>query len=306
MPVFGEPGFHVLIKPVKRIKQANLALGLGFGFNVLLAVAKTSLGIFGNSAALLADGINSAVDVMYYLVIWVFLRYSVRPADKEHPYGHSQLESIGAVIVGAFVLVTGITIFFRSLNVLVEVVRGTPGQPLYPAFTLGAALATVAIKLALMFFTRSVGTRTKNVAVSALAEDHKNDVFTALAVVIGLVMSFQGWHWVDPLAGVIVSLVVLWTGIEILRASADELMDTLPGQQLDAQVRSALADEIDIREIEEVRAHRFGPYLVINLTICVDGGLSVREGDGIATRAEERLFETVDYLRSVHVHYHPC
>jgi cation diffusion facilitator family transporter len=290
----------------KRIRQSDLALFLGFSFNVLLALSKTALGILGNSSALLADGINSAIDVFYYLVIWFFLRRSLRPADDEHPYGHAQLESIGAVIVGAFVLTTAITIFFRSINVFVDVLRAAPTQPQYFVFTFGVALGTVVIKIGLMLYTRRVGAQTDNVAVTALAEDHMNDIFTALAVAVGISMSALGYAWVDPLAGVVVSLVILWTGVEILRASADELMDTIPGKTLKAQVHQTLRIEPGIRKIEEVRAHRFGPYLVINITICVDGSLTVQEGDDIATTVERLLTEEIDYLRSVHVHYHPC
>jgi len=95
----------------QRNKQSKLTVILGLGVNALLALVKTSVGILGQSPALLADGINSTSDVVYYLVVSFFVRAAEKPADDDHPYGHTQYESIGALVVGAFVITTAITIF---------------------------------------------------------------------------------------------------------------------------------------------------------------------------------------------------
>ncbi len=96
------------------------------------------------------------------------------------------------------------------------------------------------------------------------------------------------------------------TGIEILRESTADLMDTLPGQALAQQITQLLNPIPGVQQVEEIRAHRFGPYLVANVTIGVDGSLSVAEGDRIATQVEHTLIEHVEYMRRVHVHYHPA
>ena len=95
-----------------RQKKSILAINVGLAANTLLAILKTSVGIFGHSPALLADGINSTSDVAYGIVVSIFMRLSGKPADEEHPYGHDRLESIAAVVVGAFVITTAISIFW--------------------------------------------------------------------------------------------------------------------------------------------------------------------------------------------------
>jgi cation diffusion facilitator family transporter len=115
----------------------------------------------------------------------------------------------------------------------------------------------------------------------------------------------RGLPWVDPLAGALVALVILRTGIEILRESSTELMDAVPGRQLREQVTCLIETVPGVNEIEEIHAHRFGPYLVINLTICIDGELTVIRGDQIASQVERILYKNIDYLRRVHIHYHP-
>ena len=113
-------------KPVnttERSKLSNQAVSLALIANVMLAVLKTSIGILGNSGALLADGINSTSDVVYNIVVSIFVRAAHKPADEEHPYGHTQFESVGALVVGAFVITTAITIFycaFLSADFVIE------------------------------------------------------------------------------------------------------------------------------------------------------------------------------------------
>ncbi len=294
------------MKSENRNRQSILAVNLGLAANVLLAAMKTVMGIVGHSPALLADGINSTSDVAYSIVVGVFVRLASEPPDEEHPYGHDQLESIGAVVVGSFVITTAVAIFWNAVNNVYallsrggDFVGASAGALLVGAFT-------IVLKIGLTHFTQRIGRETNNVAVMALAYDHRNDVFSAAAATAGIFLGRMGYPWVDPLAGTLVALVILRTGIEILRESSADLMDTVPGQSLAQQIRQLLAAVPDVQQVEEVHAHRFGPYLVINLTICVDGALTVAEGDEIASRVEHALYEQVELVRRVYVHYHPA
>jgi len=287
-----------------RSKLSNLAVSLALIANVLLAILKTSIGILGHSPALLADGINSTSDVVYNIVVSVFVRAAHKPADDEHPYGHTQFESVGALVVGAFVITTAITIFWDSINSLFDFIKGTSDYAGSAQFTLYVALFTVLLKGLLSIYTYKIGKKTNNPSVIALAQDHRNDIFAASAVVIGITMSQFGYHWVDPLAGAIVAVLILKTGLGILRDSTDDLMDTVPGQALNEEIHELASQVPGIQAIDSVKAHRFGQYLVINLAIFVDGALSVDQGDKIADQVEKALVDGIDFVRAVHVHFH--
>ncbi|MFN2354623.1 MAG: cation diffusion facilitator family transporter [Desulfopila sp.] len=288
-----------------RKSRGVLAINVGLAANALLALAKTTVGILGQSPALLADGINSTSDVAYGVVMSICMRMSQKPADHEHPYGHDQMESIAAVVVGAFVISTAITLFWNSIDDVYELLSGGNGYSGAAGVALWVALVTVAVKVVLTRWTGKIGKVTQNSAVQALAHDHRNDIFASIGAAAGIYFGRAGHPWVDPLAGALVSLIVLYTGIEILRDSTADLMDTVPGRSLGEKVRKSLAAQDGVKAVEEVRAHRFGPYLVMNLTIGIDGDLSVHDGDVIATEVEKRLIAEIDYLRRVHVHYHP-
>lgn len=281
------------------------AVNVGLGVNTFLALLKTGIGIVGHSSALLADGINSTSDVAYGVVMWLFMRMSGKPADKDHPYGHDQMETIAAVVVGAFVVSTGIAIFWNSVDNVYDLVKSDGGRSGAAIITFWAAVLTICIKIALTIWTQMIGKQTKNNAVIALAHDHRNDVFASTAAAIGIFGGRMGYPWIDPLAGAVVSLIILRTGWEILRSSTADLMDTIPGKSLAEQIHTLLGSVEGVKTIEEIHAHRFGPYLVVSVTIGVDGSLTVADGDRIATWVERVLIEEIEFLRKVHVHFHP-
>jgi cation diffusion facilitator family transporter len=293
------------IETEQRERRSMLAINLGLGANILLAALKTTVGILGHSPALLADGINSTSDVAYYIIVRVFIGLARQPADEEHPYGHRQLESISALVVGAFVMTTAVAIFWDAVNKVYDLWMGQGGFSGASAGALAVALFTVGAKIALTLITQRLGRQTGNPAVSALAYDHRNDIFAASAASVGIFLGRMGHPWIDPLAGALVALVILRTGIQILRESSEDLMDTVPGQELHRRVVQVLTAVPGVQQVEETQAHRFGPYFVINVTIGIDGSLSVADGDRIATRAEVALYREIDLLRRVHVHYHP-
>lgn len=288
-----------------RQKKGMLAVNVGLGANTLLAILKTSVGIAGHSPALLADGINSTSDVAYGIVVNIFMRLSGKPADEEHPYGHDRLESIAAVVVGAFVITTAITIFWSSINNVYELFSGTSDFAGASQLALWIALFTVLLKLWLTYWTYKIGKETNNNVLMALAADHRNDIFSAIAATTGIIFGRLGFLWVDPLAGGLVSIIILLTGVEIIRESAADLMNTLPGQKLTEEIHKKLEQIEEVLDVEEIHGHRFGLYVVVNITVGVSPDLTVAAGDRIATRVEEILVRDIDYMRRVFVHYHP-
>lgn len=291
----------------QRDQKSLLAVNIGLWTNVFLSALKTGVGIVGNSPALLAEGINSTSDVAYYVVASVFLRLAKKPADDEHPYGHRQLESIASVIVGSFIVTTAVAVFWDAINKIWALASGSAAD--YDGaspIALWVALFTVLLKIFLTLYVTRLGKETSNPVVQAMAYDHRNDLFSASAASLGIFLGQRGLPWVDPLAGALVALLILRTGIHILRESSVELMDAVPSRELAGQIRAILLDMPGIKQLEEIQAHRFGPHIVLNLTIGVDGAMTVSEGDEIANKVESMLCDTVPNVRRVHVHYHPA
>jgi len=288
-----------------RNDACDFAVDIGLYSNIFLALLKTIVGIVGHSAALLADGINSTSDFIYYVAVKIFVKLSRLPPDDEHPYGHSQLETIAALVVGAFIITTGVAIFWESVDRGFHLYKEGAEKSGVSIYALWTALFTIALKIGLAIKTRGIGAMPRNPVVTALAKDHVNDIMASASAAVGITLALLGYGWVDPLAGAVVSLFILKTGIGILKESAMELMDTVPGKELDEEIRAALAGVEGVKAVEEVHAHRFGPHFTVNIKFCVDGDLPVSRGDKIATLAEKTLYEKFHHIRKVYTHYHP-
>lgn len=290
----------------ERDRKSLWAVNLGLGINILLSAIKTVFGVVSHSPALLAEGINSVSDVAYYVVASIFVRLANKPADTEHPYGHRQLESIASLVVGAFVVATAVKVFWDSVDKMWDLLDGELTSLGAHPFALWVALGTVAIKIILFFYVRKLGQETHNPIVDALAYDHRNDIFSATAASVGIFLGQRGLPWVDPLAGALVALLILRTGIFILRESSVQLMEAVPSKELANQILVLLKDLRDVKQLEELQAHRFGPHMVLNLTIGIDGRLTVTHGDRIATKVEKVIYDSFPSVLRVHVHYHPA
>ncbi len=290
----------------ERDKKSLLAVNIGLGTNIGLAALKTYIGVLGHSPALLAEGINSTSDVAYYVVASVFVRLANKPADEEHPYGHQQLESIAAVVVGSFIVTTAVAVFWDAIDKIWDLLTHNSAASGASSIALWVALMTVVIKLFLTIYVRRLGRETKNPVVEAMAYDHRNDLLSAAAASLGIFLGQRGLPWFDPLAGAVVALLILRTGIYILRESSVELMDAVPSRELASTIAEILREVPGVVQLQEVQAHRFGPHSVVNVTIGVEGSISVQEGDGIANHVEELLTSRIPNIRRVHIHYHPA
>ncbi|HRY84140.1 MAG TPA: cation diffusion facilitator family transporter [Candidatus Cloacimonadota bacterium] len=289
-----------------RDQVASLTVNLGLFSNILLSIVKTAVGIIGHSPALLADGVNSTSDMVYYIAVKIFMHHAQKPADSEHPYGHRQLETISAIVVGAFILTTGIAIFWESVNKVYELAVGSEVGRAASFWVLVIALFTFVLKIFLFTLTKANTKKTGNPTLRALANDHFNDIMASLAVIVGVVLGRMGFYWMDPAAGAVVAIYIIKTGVEIIMESSGELMDSFPDEGFKKDVREIALGVPGVRDIEELGVHRFGTYFIINMTIGVDGQISVDDGHAISENIEARLLDRFgSELSKINIHYHP-
>jgi cation diffusion facilitator family transporter len=289
-----------------RDKLTNKTINFGLFTNIFLSIIKTLIGIVGHSSALLADGINSTSDVAYYVAVKIFTKQANKPADDEHPYGHRQLESISAIVVGAFILTTGIAIFWETINAIYDLLTGVrPGQAA-SIFALIVAVLTFIIKIYLYIMTKRNQKLTGNPTLRALANDHLNDIMASLSVVVGVLGGRMGLLWMDPLAGAVVSIFILRTGVSIIMDSSSELMETFPDETFKDDIKAIAMQVKGVGHVDVIGLHRFGPYFIINIDIGVEGALTISRGHAIADEVEQALMDRFSFsLKKVHVHYHP-
>ncbi|MCI5223264.1 MAG: cation diffusion facilitator family transporter [Candidatus Electrothrix sp. AR4] len=203
-------------------------------------------------------------------------------------------------------MTTGSAIFWDSVNTAFNLLTGSVQLHPIREFAFSVAVATIIVKILLMLHAGRTGRETGNLAIKALAQDHRNDIFSSTGAAVGILLSRLGATWVDPVAGAVVAVIMAKTGFDILREASSDLMDNVPSEEIAQEIYQLLDDMTEVKSIEDIHAHRFGPYLVVNLTIGIDGELSVTVGDEIAHSVESKLISGIEMLCKVYVHYHPA
>ncbi|WP_243386205.1 cation diffusion facilitator family transporter [Bacillus kexueae] len=288
-----------------RFKQAEFATIIGIVGNVVLAIVKGVIGMMANSKALIADAVHSASDVVGSLAVFVGLRVAKEPPDDDHPYGHGKAESIAAIIVAVLLFLVGLEIGKSSIESFFEEIHPPKTMAIF------AVVLSIVVKEAMFRYKYNVGKRIKSDAVIINAYEHRSDVFSSFAALIGIVGAIIGGYlqidwliFLDPVAGIFVSLLVLkmaWKlGGDAIHNTLDHVLhdeDTVP-------LRETVLNEPEVKRIDELHAREHGHYVIVDLKISVDPDMTVEEGHRVGKRVKKRLMEH-ENVRNVFVHINP-
>ena len=294
--------------PTSNVSASNLETGarvalLGMGINAVLAVAKISTGLLGNSYVLIADGIESALDIAGSVVIWGGLKFAARPPDDTHPYGHGKAEPIAATVVAAGVIAAAAALAVQSLREIF-----TPHHAPAP-FTLVVLVAVIVIKEVLYRFVIRLGLNVESTAVQTDAWHHRFDALTSLAAFIGISIALiggKGWESADDWAALFACALIAVNGYRLLSPALHEIMDTAPPGDMKEKVRQAAANVGSVIEVEKCHVRKMGLHFYVDLHVRVDGEISVRDGHDIAHQVKRAIRSTEPRIADVLVHIEPA
>jgi cation diffusion facilitator family transporter len=298
------PGFH----PTSNDPASNMQTGArvalaGMIVNVLLAAAKITAGLLGNSYVLIADGIESALDIGGSAVIWGGLKFASRPPDETHPYGHGKAEPLAAGIVAVGVIIAAIGLAIQSGREIFM-----PHHAPAP-FTLIVLIVVIVIK---EFLYRSVIRLGKNVESTAVQTDawhHRADVMTSSAAFVGISIALIGgerWNSADAWAALFACCVIAANGYRLLFPALHEMLDTAPRGEIVATIKKAAASVPGVLEVEKCLVRKMGLSFYVDLHVRVDGGISVRDGHHIAHQVKDAIRKTDSRIADVLVHVEPA
>lgn len=282
---------------VRRLVRAVVAASVG------LAVVKIGAGIAGRSDALVADGIESSVDVATGLAVWGGLRLAVQPADRRHPYGHGKAEPLAGAAVALLVLAAAAAVAVRGVRAI-----GEPG-PVPAGYTLAVLAAVILFKEGIYRLLHRAGRRLDSRALLAEAWHHRGDALTSLAAFVGITLALWGgprWAAADDWAALAAAGVIAVNGATLLRRAVDELMDASAHPELVERIRSLAGAEPGVARIEKCRVRKSGLALLLDIHVQVPGETSVREGHELGHRVQERLLASELPIADVVVHLEPA
>jgi cation diffusion facilitator family transporter len=265
--------------------------------NLLLAALKIAGGILGRSTAMVADGIHSLSDLLTDGVVLFTHKIGQLPADENHPYGHGRAETIGATLVGAVIIVAGFGLAYESWNIIAtDAFR----IPLIPAAL--AAVLSIVINEILFRYTRSAGEKTNSPSLVANAWHHRSDAISSLAALIGIGGAMAGYPIMDPIAAMVVSVMIAKVGYDIAFSGLSDLMDTALSEKETRRIEKMINSLPGVIHTHNLRTRRIGGDVLMDVHILVDHEASVTEGHHIAESVRRELIRAMDNVQDVLVH----
>ena len=283
-------------------KTAALGL-LSLSVNIVLMGVKISIGLVGNSYALVADGIESAADIFTSLLTWVGFQLSLRPPDADHPYGHGRIESLAGLFSGAALLVAaGIIAWFSILEI-----RTPHHAPEW--FTLPVLLLVVAVKWLLSRKIHSVGRDIDSRALEGDAWHHLSDAITSGAAAIGIGIALiggAGWEAADDYAALLACVIIVINGSLIAKNALHDVLDGNVAEHLIPEIRALAQDVYGVEDIEKCRIRKSGIGFFVELHVCVRGDTTVREGHEIGHAVKDHLLAKNPRIIDAIIHLEPA
>jgi len=297
------PAFH----PTSNDPASNMQTGArvalaGMVVNVVLAVAKITTGLLGNSYVLIADGIESALDIAGSAVIWGALKFAARPPDETHPYGHGKAEPIAAGVVAAGVIVAAIGLAIQSVREIL-----TPHHAPAP-FTLIVLIVVIVVKEFLFRSVIRLGKDVQSTAVQTDAWHHRSDALTSAAAFIGISIALiggEGWQSADAWAALFACAIIGANGYRLLFPALHEIMDTAPRGEIVAMIEDAAHSVEGVVDVEKCLVRKMGFSFYVDLHVGVDGEISVREGHRLAHMVKAAIKQADPRIADVLVHVEP-
>ena len=281
-------------------------MGLGVlatGVNVALMIVKIATGLLGNSYALVADGIESASDIVSSLITWAGYHVSLKPADKDHPYGHGKIESLAGIFSGASLIAAAALIAYNSVKEII-----TPHYA--PSwFTLPVLILVIVTKELL---SRKVLTASNEVGSQALKGDawhHRSDAITSAATAIGITIAFfggAGYEMADDWAALIACVIILINGSMIIKGAVHDVLDGTVDQETVASVSRVAAAVDSVVDVEKVRIRKSGIGLFTDLHVRVSPQMTVFEGHSVSHSVKDRIMAHDKRIIDVIVHLEPA
>ncbi|RKD93389.1 cation diffusion facilitator family transporter [Halopiger aswanensis] len=275
------------------------ASGVNVLGNAVKILFEGVVGLTFGSVALLADAAHSVADLVASVVVLVWGRSSFEEPDATHPHGHARIEPLTALFVGAVIALLGLNLLYDSAQGILH------GVEVEFNFLLLAALGFSIVDMYLVYrYTELVNQRLESTSLAALATDCLNDIYTSFAAVVGVCGVLFGVPLLDPIAGGLVSLLVIYQGIEIGRENVDYLIGAAASPAQRAEITEALRSHPDVEGVHDLTVFYDGVVLEVEVHVEVDGDMPFREAHDIESELVDRL-RSIDDVGDAHVHLDP-
>jgi cation diffusion facilitator family transporter len=264
--------------------------------NIVLFIVKLLIGLLTSSISIIADAFHTLSDVVSSMVVLVGFKYGSKEPDQEHPYGHGRLEIIATLVIAILLILTGIEFLKSSIQRFRNPVPVSGGW-----WVLVILLISAFVKEWMARFSWSLGENIDSSALKADAWHHRSDAIASALVAIGNVAAVKGLVWVDPLFGLAVSILIIYTGYEFAASSGNRLLGLSPSEVIVKEIFARAKSVSGVEEVHKVKIHDYGNHKEISLHIEVDRKMDLVSAHALSEVVEKVIAEKFNAKTVVHI-----
>lgn len=280
------------------LKLAERGASISIIAYIVLASLKLGVGYLSGSKALTADGLNNTTDIISSLAVLIGLKISRKPADDDHLYGHFRAETIASLIASLIMIVVGIDVLYNAGNSIIFFKAQVPD--------LNAAIVGIICAVAIYFvyrYNKKIAIQINSSGLMAAAKDNLSDAWVSVGTSVGIVASQFGLPWIDPLAAVVVGILIVKTGWDIFKEATHNLTDGFNREKLD-NITQCINQVSGVKKVKSIRARVNGNNILLDVIVRVSAELSVIQGHSITEEIEEKLRSELNITEAV-IHVEP-
>lgn len=283
-----------------RFKSTKIASILGITGNIFLLIIKGIVGFLTQSQAMIADAFNSAGDIFSSLMTFIGNRISSKGRDEDHNLGHGKAEYIYSLLISITMILLSITVIKNAIKTLIN-----KETLIYSNWLIVVCIVTILVKFSLFMYTNRIYKKHNNILVKANSIDHRNDCVITTTTLISILLSEKGLYYVDGIVGILISLWILKTGVELFIDSYNVLMDKSMSQEIKDKVLKIIEKHKEVEKINHFNSTPVGYQYQISFTIFVDGNMTTFESHDIANSLEREIEKEIPEIFQTVIHVNP-
>ncbi|MBA5628559.1 cation diffusion facilitator family transporter [Moheibacter lacus] len=270
--------------------------------NIAFASIKFVAGVLGNSYALIADAIESTADVFASILVWIGLKYSTKPPDENHPYGHGRFETLSTFAVIGFLVISATVIAYESIQ---NIQTPHEGPKVFTLFVLGGIILFK--ELAFHYVMRK-SKETNSSSLKADAWHHRSDAITSVLAFVGISVAIlfgDGFEAADDVAALIASGIIIYNAYRIFKPIISEISDEQIYEELSNEIIQISKSVSDVIAIEKIHVRKMGMVYYVDLHLIVNANFTVMQGHTIAHNLKDEVRKRLPEIADVLIHVEP-
>ena len=284
-----------------RQKGGKKAATVAISANCILTILNVAVGLISGSYALVSEGAHTLSDVITSIIAYVGFYIGQKPADSEHPIGHGRAEAISGLIIMIFLVVVAWEIMQGAFEKILN-----PSTITVPE-TLAAIMATLGIfvNLGVSNYLINLGKQIKSPAIVADGKHQRTDIFSSIAILVGVIVSNMGYPILDPIIGFAIGILILKTAYDIGKENIDNIMGKVPSEEFLEKIKTAANNTPHVQNAHNIKIDYFGSYATVSLHIELNGNMTLEESHKIVHLVQNNIIKEVPEVKYVLVHACP-